>query len=55
MIENTIQIHHILLGEDLLYLLDAPHTKGNVQCDPGLANYKGYPVMKLYFNIHNAF
>ncbi|XP_023310590.1 integrin alpha-PS2 isoform X3 [Anoplophora glabripennis] len=31
-------------GEDLLYLLDEPHTKGNVKCDPGMANYKSYLV-----------
>ncbi|KAJ8912906.1 hypothetical protein NQ315_017236 [Exocentrus adspersus] len=31
-------------GKDLLYLLDQPHTQGNVKCDAALANYNHYKV-----------
>lgn len=43
----------LFLGEDLLYLLDEPHTEGNVKCDSGLANYKNYIVMIISIQILN--
>lgn len=36
-----------ILGEDLLYLLDQPHTKGNVKCDAADSNNKHYEVSLL--------
>ncbi|KAF2896830.1 hypothetical protein ILUMI_09340, partial [Ignelater luminosus] len=40
-------------GEDLLYLLEAPHTLGGVKCDPVDSNYREYPLA-LQKNVWNA-
>lgn len=31
-------------GDDLLYLLEQPHTTGNIQCEPAIVNEKNYLV-----------
>lgn len=45
-----------LLGEDLLYLLDQPHTQGNVKCDAADSNYKHFEVsISIFFDIKLIF
>lgn len=45
----TLTYNYITLctGEDLFYLLDQPHTQGNVKCDAADSNYKHYDVSNI--------
>lgn len=36
-------------GEDFLYLLEQPHTLGNIQCEPAIANERNYIVSSSSF------
>ncbi|XP_019873902.1 integrin alpha-PS2 isoform X2 [Aethina tumida] len=36
--------YQTLADKDFLYLLDQPHTLGNVKCEPTIANYKNYEL-----------
>lgn len=36
--------------EDFLYLLEQPHTSGNVKCEPISSNYKNYMVSAINLN-----
>lgn len=41
--------YQTLADKDFLYLLDQPHTLGNVKCEPTIANYKNYEVRTAMF------
>lgn len=38
--------HATLDGEDLLYLLEQPHTLGNVKCEAAIVNERNYNVSR---------